>query len=236
VSILPSVRRRRWSSTWLTLSLVGLATLAGAQDPAGPVLPFTSTPPDVSLSRPYRVQVNDVLDILFFKPTELNQVRTVGPDGQVRGAGRTLDDITTELNKRYAAELVDPQVTVAVKEFSGLKVYVGGEVNAPGLQEYRGGLTSLQAVLSAGGFKDSASLKNVVLIRRSDDGTPVGTVVDLSRVLQKAELQHDITLVPADILFVPRSGIAKVNLWVNQWIRQNIPIPITLGYNFYTPR
>ena len=52
--------------------------------------------------------------------------------GSVRVAGRTIDEITDELTTRYAKELVQPQVTVAVKEYSGLKVYVGGEVNTPG--------------------------------------------------------------------------------------------------------
>jgi protein involved in polysaccharide export with SLBB domain len=239
----PSGCCRKIAVSGTAWALLGLASLATAQSP-DPGLTFAAELPAVSLSRPYRIQVNDVLDFLFFKAEELNQSRTVGPDGRVslqlvgsvRVAGRTLDDITSELDQRYAAELVDPQVTVAVKDFSGLKVYVGGEVNQPGLQEYRGGLTTLQAVLAAGGFKDSASLKSVALIRQADDGTPIGTVVDLSRVLKKAEFDRDIALAPADIIFVPRSGIAKVNLWVDQWIRQNIPIPITLGYNIYTPR
>jgi protein involved in polysaccharide export with SLBB domain len=155
--------------------------------------------------------------------------------GTIRVAGRTIEDITAEVNKRYAAELVNPQVTVAVKEFSGLKVYVGGEVNNPGLQEYRGGLTTLQAVVAAGGFKDSASLKSVVLIRRGDAGEPIGSVVNLSRVLKKADFKQDAPLAPADIVYVPRSGIAKVNLWIDQWIRKNIPIPMSLGYNLYSP-
>jgi protein involved in polysaccharide export with SLBB domain len=229
----------------LGVALLGLAAAGMAQIPeaADPVLTFAPAPPPVSLSRPYRIQVNDVLEFLFFKSTELNQVRTVGPDGQVplqligstRVAGRTIEDITTEINERYAVELVDPQVTVAVQQFSGLKVYVGGEVKSPGLQEFRGGLTTLQAVVAAGSFTKSASLKSVVLIRRGDDGSPIGTVVDLSRVVKKAEFERDIALAPADIVFVPRSGIAKVNLWVDQWIRQNIPIPLTLGYNFYKP-
>lgn len=236
---------RRGSIPGLVVVLVALASVCGAQAPESPdpVLTFSATPPPVSLSRPYRVQVNDVLEFLFFKSTELNQVRTVGPDGVVplqligslRAAGRTIEDITGEINQRYGVELVDPQVTVAVQAFSGLKVYVGGEVGTPGLQEFRGGLTTLQAIVAAGGFTKSASLKSVVLIRRGDDGKPVGTVVDLSRVVKKAEFERDIALAPADIVFVPRSGIAKVNLWMDQWIRQNIPIPITLGYNFYTP-
>jgi polysaccharide export outer membrane protein len=187
---------------------------------------------------PYRVQVNDVLEFLFFKSTELNQTRTVGPDGDValqligavRVAGRTVPEITGEVTTRYARELVQPQVTVAVKEYSGLKVYVGGEVNTPGIQVYRGGLSALQAIVAAGGFKNTASLKSVILIRKAESGRPVGARVDLSRVLNKAEFERDLALVPSDIVFVPRSGIANVNLFVEQFFRNNIPIPIYLGF------
>jgi protein involved in polysaccharide export with SLBB domain len=201
------------------------AALCGAQEPA-------------ASPAPYRVQVNDVLEFLFFKNTELNQTRTVGPDGevalqligQVRVAGRTLPEITGEVTTRYARDLVEPQVTVAVKEYSGLKVYVGGEVNQAGMQPYRGGLSALQAIVAAGGFKNTASLNSVILIRKGDGGRPVGAKVDLSRVLKHAEFQRDIALAPSDIVFVPRSGIAKVNLFVEQFFRNNIPIPIYLGF------
>jgi protein involved in polysaccharide export with SLBB domain len=188
---------------------------------------------------PYRVQVNDVLEFLFFKNTELNQTRIVGPDGavslqligSVQVVGRTVEDITGEVTKRYSTELVQPQVTVAVKEYSGLKVYVGGEVNQPGMQIYRGGLTALQAVVAAGGFKTSASLSSVVLIHKGPSGEPIAGLVDLSRVLKHAELERDVALAPADIIFVPRSGIANVNLFVEQYFKNNLPIPIFLGFN-----
>ena len=207
--------------------LLGAALCAAQEPAASPAGPA-----------PYRVQVNDVLEFLFFKNTELNQTRTVGPDGevalqligQVRVAGRTLPEITGEVTTRYAHELVEPQVTVAVKEYSGLKVYVGGEVNTPGIQAFRGGLSALQAIVAAGGFKNTASLKSVILIRKSEGGRPVGAKVDLSRVLKHAEFDRDVALAPSDIVFVPRSGIANVNLFVEQFFRNNIPIPIYLGF------
>jgi len=193
---------------------------------------------------PYRVQVNDILEFLFFKNGELNQTRTVGPDGavslqligSVQVVGRTVEDITEEVTKRYAKELVQPQVTVAVKEYSGLKIYVGGEVNQPGMQVYRGGLTALQAVVAAGGFKTTASLSSVVLIHKGPQGEPVAALVDLSRVLKHAELERDVALAPADIVFVPRSGIANVNLFVEQYFKNNLPIPIFLGFNVPTSK
>ncbi len=217
----------------LVLCLV--AASAGSA-PAGPQAQPAAT------QAPYRVQVNDALEFLFFKNTELNQTRTVGPDGevalqligQVKVAGRTLPEITAEVTTRYAKELVEPQVTVAVKEYSGLKVYVGGEVNTPGIQGFRGGLSALQAILAAGGFKTTASLKSVILIRKGQDGRPLGATVDLSRVLKHAEFDKDVALAPSDIVFVPRSGIANVNLFVEQWFRNNIPIPIYLGFQPFT--
>jgi polysaccharide export outer membrane protein len=201
---------------------------APAQPAASPVL----------YAPAYRVQVNDALEFLFFKNTELNQTRTVGPDGtvslqligSVRVVARTLAEITEEVTARYSRELVQPQVTVAVKEFGSLRVYVGGEVNQPGMQPYRGGLTTLQAVLAAGGFKTTASLKSVILIRRGNDGRPVGSRVDLGRVLKHAEFDRDVALAPADIVFVPRSGIANVNLFVEQVFKNNIPIPIVMSF------
>jgi len=187
---------------------------------------------------PYRVQINDVLEFLFFKNTELNQARAVGPDGvvslqligSVEVVGRTIEDITGEVTKRYAKELVQPQVTVAVKEYSGLKVYVGGEVNQPGVQVYRGGLTALQAVVAAGGFKTTASLGSVIHIHKGPKGEPVGALLDLSRALNHADLGNDMALAPTDIVFVPRSRIANVNLFVEQYFRNMWPIPVGIGW------
>jgi polysaccharide export outer membrane protein len=222
--------RRRWSRA---LAILGGVAIGGA-------LPCLAQMPVVPAASPapYRIQVNDVLEFLFFKNTELNQVRTVGPDGEVslqlvgsvRVGGRTTDEIAEELTTRYSKDLVEPQVTVAVREFSGLKVYVGGEVNTPGIQAYRGGLSALQAIVAAGGFKSTASLKSVILIRKGEAGRPVGSQIDLSRVLKHAEFERDIALAPSDIVFVPRSGIAKVNLFVEQFFQNNLPIPIYLGF------
>jgi polysaccharide export outer membrane protein len=220
----PTPRPGRLFVAGAIVALLVLPALCSAQTP-------TATP--------YRVQVNDVLEFLFFKNTELNQTRIVGPDGvvslqligSVEVVGRTVEDITSEVTKRYSTELVQPQVTVAVKEYSGLKVYVGGEVNQPGMQIYRGGLTALQAVVAAGGFKTSASLSSVVLIHKGPSGEPIAGLVDLSRVLKHAELDRDVALAPADIVFVPRSGIANVNLFVEQYFKNNLPIPIFLGFN-----
>ena len=136
-----------------TLVIGLLAANAPVCNAQAPGLVHPNALPDV-VTGPYKIAVGDVLEINFFKATQMSQVRTVGPDGEiflplvgrVSVFGRTVDDVTAELTERYSAEMVNPQINVSVAKYSGLKVYVGGEVNFPGLRDYRGGLTLVQAV------------------------------------------------------------------------------------------
>ena len=193
--------------------------------------------PDV-VSGPYTIAVGDVLEVNFFKATQMSTTRTVGPDGEiylplvgrVAVMGRTVDDITAELNTRYGEEMVNPQITVSVSQYSGMKVYVGGEVNFPSLRDYRGGMTLVQAVMDAGGFKTTGRQKEVVLIRKVPGSPPVGTYVNCKEILRGYKVENDVPLAPLDIIYVPRKHIADLNLFVEQYITNNMPFNASVGY------
>ena len=95
-----------------------------------------------------------------------------------------------------------------------MKIYIGGEVVNPGDIPYRGELTLVQAIMQAGGFLKTARLSEVVLIRRGQEGEPVGTVVNVQEILKEAQFQNDVPLAPSDLIFVARSRIANVNLFL----------------------
>lgn len=200
-------------------------------------VPLTSLPEPTQNT--YRIQVADVLEISFFRTPELTQERTVGPDGEialtlvgtVRAAGRQVDELSESLNRLYSRDLSDPQITVSVTRFSGLNVYVAGEVNTPGMVPYRGGLTLVGAILNAGGFRNTARLGQVVVIRRDAEGQPFGAKVDVRSILAKAQFEDDIPLAPSDIIFIPRSIIANVNLFIQQYFRDILPVPLFLGFD-----
>ena len=97
-------------------------------------------------------------------------------------------------------------------------------VEKPGMVPLAGGLTMLSAISSAGGFRDEAIRQQVILIRRETDGKPVGHAVDLRVVIYGQEPENDVLLQPYDIVYVPRSKIANANLWVQQYIRDMLPI------------
>ncbi len=214
---------------------------AGSKELEARVVPAEELPP--IYSGIYRIQVGDVLNVNFFKTTQLNQTLTVGPDGdlylpivgRIRVAGRTVDQVTEELTEGYSKEMVDPQITVSVAEFSGLFVHIAGQVLEPGLKPYSGHLTALQAVMDAGGFTEKASRRNVLLIRRDLDGKPVGTIVDMRAILKDGDFDRDVALAPSDVIWVPPTRIANVSLAISQYFTDNLPFSLFLGYDITTP-
>jgi protein involved in polysaccharide export with SLBB domain len=109
------------------------------------------------------------------------------------------------------------------------KVYVGGEVRQPRFVALSGSLTILQAVLEAGGFTDTAEPSSAILLRRLNHDKGIAAKIDLKKVIS-AEAE-DLALTPSDIIFIPKSTIAEVNLFVEQYITKLIPVPFSLPLN-----
>jgi len=169
------------------------------------------------LSGAYRIEVGDVLEISFFKTPQLNQTRIVAPDGdihlalvgRVRAVGLSIDELAREVTEKYQRELIDQ----------------------PSMLPYRGGLSLVQAIMNAGGFARTARRSSVVLIRKGQRGEARGALINVEEILDEGRLETDPALAPSDIVFVPRSRVADVNLFVEQYIQNNIPIPVVLGFN-----
>lgn len=184
--------------------------------------------------QPYRIRVGDQLDVRFYKTPELNlekePVRNDGKIsldlvGDVQAAGLGPDQLAESLRQAYSRELEDPRIAVIVREFGG-QVFVGGEVGKPAALKYVEGMTALQAIQSVGGFNDKASYENVILMRRTSEKYE-GYRLFLKQALNGDDFIQDVALQPNDVVFVPKSRIANVNLLVEQYITKNIPtIPI----------
>ncbi len=189
----------------------------------------------------YRIHPGDQMDIKFFFNPELNETVLVRPDGKislqliddVQAAGLTATQLDEELTRRYAQELRKPAVTVIVRTFTGRQVYVGGEVGNPGLINLGLGMTALQAVINAGGFKDTARPGAVIVIRKGPDNRPMPVRVDLDQALDTESAEGDFPLQPQDIVYVPRTWIAQANLFVKQYIQDLILYRgISLGFGY----
>jgi protein involved in polysaccharide export with SLBB domain len=189
----------------------------------------------------YRIQVGDRLEIKFFYSPELNEQVIVRPDGRIslqlipelEVTNLTLAMLAKQLTERYAADLNHPQVTVIVREFGTQRVFVDGEVGTPGVVPILGQMTVLQAISQAGGLKDTARSTDVIVIRRGPGDAPAAFKVDLKKARAGGDLAQDVTLAPLDIIYVPRSRIANVNLFVDQYIRKVLPFDWVVGVRWY---
>jgi polysaccharide export outer membrane protein len=167
----------------------------------------------------YRIQVGDTLDIKFFYNPELNEKDLpVRPDGyislqlvdEVSVLGLTPKDLQDLLKKKYeVTELRDVEVVVIVRSFSRQRVFVDGEVGLPTSVPVMGQLTIMQAIAYARGLRDTARLREVILIRRGKDYKPEIRTVNLEKVLDGTDLGQDILLKAFDIVYVPKSPVCE---------------------------
>lgn len=231
------VRPTSGSDGWSVATLLALVVFSGASLRAAGQQPPPAPEGDAS-SRPYVLQRGDTLQIRVFNLTELDQTVTIAPDGTmsvllldaVDAAGLTTAKLDELITARYAKFYRDPQVTVNVTNYANQKIYVTGEVVQPGLLPLVGELSAARAVIQAGGLRPSAKTSSVFLVRRGTDGTPVTTRVDLEAVLKGTA--QDVPLMPFDVVYIPKSKIASVNQFMDQYVRQLIPITTTFGFSY----
>jgi protein involved in polysaccharide export with SLBB domain len=182
--------------------------------------------------QPYRLKNGDSIGVKFYQNDTLNEDVVIRPDGMislqligdVKAAGLTPDELVDEIRQHYASELSNPRISVIVRGLGTYRIYVGGEVGAQGTLDLSGNVTLYQAIQQAGGLLLSAHRKQIVLIRGVHEGHPVGHTVDIRPIQSGERPEEDVLLEPYDIVFVPKSKIQHVNDFVQQYIRDALPI------------
>lgn len=170
----------------------------------------------------YTLNAGDVLDIQYRYTPEFNQTVMVQPDGYVslqmggdiKVGGRNLEQVRNLILTRARARLASPEVTVILKEFQKPYVVVAGEVVQPGKLELREKLTAMQAVLLAGGFKDSAKSSQILIFRKLNAETAEVKMLNFKDMKRTSDLENDLMLQPGDMLMVPRNRITKIERYV----------------------
>jgi len=189
----------------------------------------------------YIIQPGDQLDIKFFYNPELNDSVMVRPDGrislqlvdEVQAAGKTPAELDDFLTQKYAEELRKPVITVIVKSIASQGVYIGGEVNRQGFVNLTPGMSPLHAVIEAGGLKETADPKNVLLIRKGPGNQPVPVRLDLMDTLDGNDTAGAIQLKAQDVVYVPKTFIAEANKFVKQYIEDLLLFRgVSLGFAY----
>ncbi len=154
----------------------------------------------------YIIGPEDVLAIHVWKEPEISRKVPVRPDGRislpllqdVQAAGLTAAQLAASLTSAFKAHLTDPEVTVIVEHVFSKKFYILGEVHRPGSYPLLAPTTILQALTAAGGLREFASAKNILLIRGARRYQ-----FDYTAVARGRKLEQNVLLEPGDTLLVP---------------------------------
>jgi polysaccharide export outer membrane protein len=186
----------------------------------------------------YRLFPGDEVEITVYSAPELSRTATIGPDGRlalpligaVRAADLTQDELRDVLVSAYAAHLRMPELTVTPRSYGSRQVFVGGEVARPGIYEMPANMDAFQAVALAGGFLPSAHRRDVLILSRASGATAVSQV-DLSMRAVRNGLPGAQALQRYDVVYVPRSRISQVNLFMQQYVRDALPVQFSFYYD-----
>lgn len=158
-------------------------------------------------------------------------------DVKVQAAGRSLNKVSEEISLAYNEKVPGAEVLTELLDMRHNYLYVLGEVNNPGLVSIGGPMGVAQALASAGGHRNTADIRTVVVLRAAPDcDGPVGRLVDVDNILETGNLSEDVLVRRFDIVYVPPSKIKNLNDRVLMYIRNMMPLETTgsvsTGFNW----
>lgn len=152
---------------------------------------------------------------------------TVYPVGDVVAAGLTPMELQRSVTDILAADLRSPRVTVELVSTAASVVHVLGRVKRPSSVPSGPFMTVAQAIAGAGGFEDDASRNSVVVIHRDGAKSVRVAVVPMDRVLNGIEFA-DLPISRFDIVYVPRSTIGNLSVFLRQIFDPLAPMATTV--------
>jgi len=161
----------------------------------------------------YVLQPGDLLRVEVFQEEDLvKEVRisqeftiTLPLIGTLNLRGKTLRQTMELVRGLYDKDyLVNPQVNIAVKEYTKRTVDVQGQVGKPGAVEFppEEGLTLYQAIARAGGFTRLADRKRVILTRKTAEGESETFTINVNEIIEGVK-KEEWRLQKDDSIFVP---------------------------------
>jgi polysaccharide biosynthesis/export protein len=195
-----------------------------------------SVPAETAAESVYRLGIGDVLAIsIYGEEGSLREV-PVDPSGNISylmigtapAAGRSIDELRTDLQKRVAEHLFRGLIQVVPVRFGSQTYSILGEVNYPGTYLIEGRTTILAAIAKARGIRtgyfrnstaEMADYRNSILMR---NGRVVP--VDFEALIGRGDATQNVELRNGDILSIPSSLVRNI------YVLGEVHFPRTVGF------
>ncbi len=161
----------------------------------------------------YRLGPGDILSVQVWRRPELSQENImVSPDGNIaiprignmNVLNRTPAEIQELITTRLEVLYIKPEITVRVQEFHNNKAFVLGRVTKPGVVNFPGRGTLLEALALAGGLPYQGKetfLTKCAIIRGND----IVIWIDLQDLLKNGNMALNASIMNNDVIFIPEA-------------------------------
>jgi polysaccharide biosynthesis/export protein len=159
----------------------------------------------------FQIGNDDLLSINVWKEPDVSRSIPVRPDGkislplvgEIQAAGRTPLQLEQEISSKLKGYIAEPEVTVMVQQINSEKFNILGQVAKPGSYSLTRGTTVLDAIATAGGFRDFAKKKGIYILRQANRGNEVRLAFNYAEVIKGKHLEQNIKLESRDTIIVP---------------------------------
>jgi polysaccharide export outer membrane protein len=156
----------------------------------------------------YVIGAEDSLQITVWKEPTLSGTVPVRPDGMIslvlvgdlRAAGLTPMALSADISQKLKKYIQDPVVTVVVLGVNSQRVFTVGELNKVGPIMMTPGMTTLQAIVTAGGLTQFANSKHIYILR-TVAGKQEKILFNYKQALRGEN--QGVALLPGDTIVVP---------------------------------
>jgi polysaccharide export outer membrane protein len=221
VTLKPGMTRKGITLSLVIASLMPLGAFAQLRSPEAPKSPDApkqeapkaspnSTDPLAGTglavdTKTYVIGPEDILFISVWREDSLTRQYGVRPDGKitvplirdVQAAGLTPERLGEQLTQALGEYFTKPEITVTVIQVNSKKFFISGEVNRPGQYPLVTAINVFDALNGAGGFRDFANKKGIVIIRGKDR-----IKFNYEEVLKGKKLEQNIFVENGDTIVV----------------------------------
>jgi polysaccharide export outer membrane protein len=157
-------------------------------------------------AKSYIIGAEDVIGISVWDNGQLSGSFSVRPDGkismpligEIEASGKTPEQLKSEVTEALKnGYVVSPMVNVSVLQVLSKKYYINGEVNKPGPVALVVPTRIMEAISNAGGFRDFANQKDIVILRGTERKH-----FNYKEVIKGKKPEQNIFLEPGDFIIV----------------------------------
>jgi polysaccharide biosynthesis/export protein len=185
------------------------ATPAPASQQAAPATATESKPAAVVPKidpKAYVIGPEDVISVNVWREPANSGQFVVRPDGriaiplvgEIQAAGLTPERLSAAIAEGLQKVMTHPEVTVGVERVNSKKYFIQGEINRPGAYSLAVPTSVLEALVNAGGFRDFANTKKIVILRGTER-----LKFNYREVSKGKNMEQNIPLMPGDQIIVP---------------------------------